>query len=631
MANRFWVGGTGNWDSTNTANWSATSGGAGGATVPGSADTPQFDANSGTGTVTFTNGGVTTGAITFNTSGLTLSLGAALATSGNFTLTTGTLTTNNFNFTATALNSSGSTTRTINLGSSTVALSAASPVVFTTSTNLTLNAGTSQINLSNGSPVLAGGGLTFYNVTFTSTALTTPSITGANTFNDLTFAGRITSDVGKISISANQTVSGTLTFSAGTNATMRLMLRSNVFGTQRTISAASVVATDTDFQDIVITGAGSPASGTRLGDCKGNSGITFPSAKTVYFRATASANWGATASWSATSGGTADVTQFPLAQDTAVIPSATYPASGATITMNASYNVGTTDLSGRTTNTVVFSIGSTPPTVYGNWINGTGCSFTGTGQITFAGRVAQTLTSAGATFTQGFTFDLLTGSVTLQDALISNRNSNTAITLTSGTFDANNYNVSLTGAAAGFNAFGTITRTAALGSGTLVAAGVVPWNAATSTNLTVTGTGTISCTSASAKTFQGGGIQTYPTLNQGGAGALTITGSNKFADITNTAIGSVLFTGGTTNEFTAFNLNGATGTPLTLGSTNTTQAILTKTSTWYMGSNSTDGGNNTGLTFTAGGGIDYLAVSYINGQLSAAPSSTYYGNFFLLF
>ena len=52
MANRYWVGGSGTWDATNTANWSATSGGAGGASVPGSADTVTFNAASGAVTVT---------------------------------------------------------------------------------------------------------------------------------------------------------------------------------------------------------------------------------------------------------------------------------------------------------------------------------------------------------------------------------------------------------------------------------------------------------------------------------------------------------------------------------------------------------------------------------------------------
>jgi hypothetical protein len=151
----------------------------------------------------------------------------------------------------------------------------------------------------------------------------------------------------------------------------------------------------------------------------------------------------------------------------------------------------------------------------------------------------------------------------------------------------------------------------------------------TGSNTTVTGSGTISLTSASAKTFAGGGIQTYPTLNQGGTGALTVTGSNRFAAMTNTVIGSVLFTGGTTNEFTTFNLDGASGNLLTLSSTNTTQAILKQPSVWYMGANSTNGGNNTGLTFTAGGLSDYLNVSYINGQTTLVYNGN--SNFMVFF
>ena len=51
MADRYWVlGGTGNYNST--TNWSATSGGASGASVPSTADNVFFDASSGSGTVT---------------------------------------------------------------------------------------------------------------------------------------------------------------------------------------------------------------------------------------------------------------------------------------------------------------------------------------------------------------------------------------------------------------------------------------------------------------------------------------------------------------------------------------------------------------------------------------------------
>lgn len=52
MAARYWVGGSGTWDTTNTTNWSTTSGGAGGASVPTSADNAIINSSSGAGTVT---------------------------------------------------------------------------------------------------------------------------------------------------------------------------------------------------------------------------------------------------------------------------------------------------------------------------------------------------------------------------------------------------------------------------------------------------------------------------------------------------------------------------------------------------------------------------------------------------
>jgi hypothetical protein len=158
----------------------------------------------------------------------------------------------------------------------------------------------------------------------------------------------------------------------------------------------------------------------------------------------------------------------------------------------------------------------------------------------------------------------------------------------------------------------------AIGSATWVIQGS-GWDAGVTTNLTVTGAGTISLTRATAKSFSGGGIQTWPTLNQGGAGALTVTGSNKFLGLTNTAIGRIQFTGGTTNEFDSFTISGVLGNLLQLGSTNTTQAILKKPTAWNMGVLSTDAGNNTGLNFLSNDGtMEYLSVSYINGQLGAA-------------
>ena len=53
MANRYWVGGASTWNTTSTTNWSTTSGGTGGASVPTAADSVFFD-QAGTYTVTCT-------------------------------------------------------------------------------------------------------------------------------------------------------------------------------------------------------------------------------------------------------------------------------------------------------------------------------------------------------------------------------------------------------------------------------------------------------------------------------------------------------------------------------------------------------------------------------------------------
>lgn len=690
MADRYWVGGTGTWDGGVLSKWSTTSGGAGGASTPTSTDNVFFDANSGTVTVTISGSrvcnnltctgftGTITGAsspilsfygnVTFSTgmalslvsfrkrgasvstfvsSGKsipnleinsadgTLTLGDALTVPGALTITAGTFNTNDYNVTPQYLFSNNSGIRVINLGSSTLTLSgSATALDLTTTTNLTLNSGTSSIIITNVSGnIRTGGGLIFNDVSFTSTTWNGNEvfISGSNTFNDLSITGRTTIGISSFLLDADQTISGTLTLSAGSTSSMRTFLRSDTIGTTRTLDCGSVSAADIDFRDIAIVGIAAPVSGTRLSDCKGNSGITFDAPKTVYWRATSGASWGAsTSSWSLTAGGTATHAAFPLAQDTAVF-TATYPSTG-NITLNASYNIGSIDWSARTVSNISLTTSTFTPVIYGNWIGGSGLTNSGTGQITFSGRGSQTISCVGIPFTQGITVGSPGGSVTLLDAFSTSRSAAGALTVTEGTFDANNYNVTLSGSLGTFISNASTARTVAIGSGTwtIVASSTTAWNVTTATNLTVTGTGTITLTSASAKTFIGGGIQTYPTINQGGPGALTITGSNKFANITNTVVSTVRFAGGTTNEFSAFNLNGtSTAARLTLGSTNTTQAILKKPTTWNVGKGSLDSGNNTGLSFTAGTN-DFLAISYINGQISI-PAVTYNGNFFMFF
>ena len=94
MANRYWVGGTGTWDATSTANWSATSGGAAGASAPTTSDAVIFDANSNTGTNDFT---VTlTGSpncVSINTTGIDPTNAMTIAGTGSLTIGVGASTT----------------------------------------------------------------------------------------------------------------------------------------------------------------------------------------------------------------------------------------------------------------------------------------------------------------------------------------------------------------------------------------------------------------------------------------------------------------------------------------------------------------------------------------------------------
>lgn len=136
MAARFWVGGTGTWDASTTTNWAASSGGAGGETVPGSGDTVTFDGSSGGGTVTVNT--------TVNVTSITM---------GAFT---GTLdfATNDNNVTLVSWSGTGSGTRTLNMGDGTWTITGTTGTVFTnqTSTNFTMNA--------NGSTLLITAALT---------------------------------------------------------------------------------------------------------------------------------------------------------------------------------------------------------------------------------------------------------------------------------------------------------------------------------------------------------------------------------------------------------------------------------------------------------------------------------------
>ena len=253
------------------------------------------------------------------------------------------------------------------------------------------------------------------------------------------------------------------------------------------------------------------------------------------------------------------------------------------------------------------------------------CTYTGT--TTFnATTTGKTVTTNGVTVPASATFNGVGGGWTLGSAC-------TIIgitTLTNGTLNLASYTLT-TGR---FSSTNSNTRTIAFGTGRISCyTSGTAWNTAISTNLTVTGTGTISLTYASAKAFYGGGAGGYAgiTLDQGGAGTLTISDSNTFNNITNTykstGATSIRFIAGTTSTFTNWNASGESTRLLTIGSVTAASHTLSKASgtvsadylsisystatggaTWYAGANSTDGGNNTGWTFTAPPGGASLTI-----------------------
>jgi hypothetical protein len=696
----YWVGGTGNWN--DTARWSTSSGGAGGAATPTSLDDVVFDSASnataytatvnaitggnrcksltitgpGSGNVTLagstalfihddvtlpatgltvtysgniTLSGSSTGR-TFTTNGVSLasiagtfaingvgcewSLGSSLTlatvSTRFFDMINGTFRTQDYNLTVGVFRATNSNDISVFLGSSTILLpSTNSNGWLFTGINSLLDAGTSTINLNtSGNLNFSGGNKQYNNVIMNGGG--TSAISGQNTFVNLTLTPDITG-LSQYTLSANQTVSGTFTC-AGSSAIARGFVRSNVIGTTRTITAAVVSANDCDFRDITIAGAAAPISPTRAGDCGGNSGITFPAAKSA-FRVGTNTTWAGSSSWALTSGGAGSNDNFPLAQDTAVINNSTTLTGTLAL---AAYNIGSLDASTRTTGITLNH--NTVAIRYGDYTLGSGVTISGTSNQTFSGRGTQTFTSAGKTITFPFEVDKPAGAFELGDAFVS---SNT-ITHTRGTFDAKNYNLTATR----FTSSDLNTRTVTMGSGLWTLSGTgtggsnAVWNTSTAIGLTVnkdTADILFSNTGTDAREFRAGSGQVYNKLTIGGTTGTSTTSfglSVAFSELASTktvphtiTFGAVNFTvgtwsvTGTSGNVVTVNSSSA-GTRRTITLTNATSGIdfldvkdigITDPNKFYVGANSIDSGNNLNVIFTA------------------APSTAATGNMFFMF
>jgi hypothetical protein len=339
-----------------------------------------------------------------------------------------------------------------------------------------------------------------------------------------------------------------------------------------------------------------------------------------------------TVNWSDTSGGSGGFS-VPTSSDNVFFDAnSNVLATAFTVTMANSPRVCNDFTASGLDGAMTLAGGTTSLTVSGSLtFQATNFSPTYTGTTTFnSTTTGKTITTNSVAFTGSILFNGSGGAWQLQDAMTTSG----AVTANNGTLDLNGKTLTV----GTRYTTGTGTKNLTFNGGTLVCplASINAFNNAVPTGFTTTagtGTGVISMTAATAKTFVGGGSTFNCTLNQGGAGALTITGSNTFNNITNTTQpASILFTAGTTSTFTNFSLSGTAGNLITIGSVTAASHTLSKASGtvssnylsisrstatggagWYAGANSTDGGNNSGWAFTA------------------PPTATATGNFLMFF
>lgn len=484
--------------------------------------------------------------------------------------------------------------------------------------NLTFNgAGTFQlqdnITFSGNGKKLSESNGTFdcnsYDVTIAITSGSTFTLANTMTLYNLIFNSSDKND--NLILQGDLTVTNLMTLS-GVNAGGRVLLSSDVPGTTRTLTCASVAFTNVDFSDITAAGAAAPFTGTVMGDALGNSNITFDTPVTRYWVATSGGNWGTTTGqWASSSGGAATAS-VPLPQDT-VIFDANSIIGGSTIIVNVPRMGKDIDFS-AVTNSPILNVSQAAGN-FGSLTLSSGMTITGFSVWTFWTRSSSTFTSGGLNLEIGVTWNMFGGTLTLQDTCNFVQG---PINLNYGTLTVGANNMNFT---TGILILGIGSKTLNMGSGTWTFS-----NTGTTVNIS---SGTINCetstivindTSASAKSFIGGG-KTYNILTITGDN-VTISGNNTFTTLNvNTAglTNGLKVTANSTQTVTNFTTNGSAGNLAKILSTTagtkftlTTaspqisvdymsikDSFATQTNTWYAGANSTNVSGNTNWLFTA--------------------------------
>lgn len=525
MADRYWVGGSAIWGTTDTARWSTTSGGPGGASVPGPNDNVFFD-QPGTynvsmqGTLNVLNFTVSAGVVTFSTASA-----SSLSVYGNWSTIAATV------------------------------WSTQVPVTFVATTSKTIDANGMFIN----SPFTfngAGGTWTLLsNFSFNTTA---SAPTGAN-------APTVTLTQGTLALSSF-TLTCSIFNSSGTSA------RTINFGTGKI--ALTGITTATIWNTSTITNL--TISGTPLVECSGGAGAVT---KTINSGTLSEANAisfsfldTGTSTYAFTAGNTVKNLVFNGAQTisniaVSIFGTVTHSTTGGTTTFTAGANAWTfAATSGSYTIGNIAGFTYDFPWTFGSatstatWTLSNNLTLGATRQLTLTNGTfdfnSKTLSAAGVTILTGTPSILNTGASSLSLSVPITHTSGTltlpfdltiasvsGYTLTAGVLSLGTYTLTTRA----FSSSGTGVRTLNFGTGKIVLNGSTAatiWNTSTVTNLTVSGTSLVECI--------GGGTGITKTIN---TGALSEANAINFSFLETT--GSVTYTFTAANVFKNLIFNGA--------------------------------------------------------------------------
>jgi len=466
--------------------------------------------------------------------------------------------------------------------------------------------------------------------TFTFNGVVGSTINGAITFYNLTITPATPAKTNAISFNNNCIVQNNLTISNGATLTNRILVSSSTVGTPRTITCtgASVNYSNVDFQDITIVN-GTLGTNTSVGDCGGNTGITFTGSVDQHWTNASSGSWSVSTNWTS---------RVPLPQDNVFMDKAF--GTSQTVTADMPRLGKSIDWTGATWTTALTYSSSMVNSIYGSLTLISNLTLGTTYDWTLAGRGSFTIKTNGVTL-KGLNAYIKapTGTYQVLDTLTVS--SSTLLFINNGTLDTNNQAVNLTQVTVSSGA--TIT----LGSSlvTLIGGGN-QWTMSGNINA---GTSTIKMSeTANNVLIFAGGSKTYNNIyfSRGAStGSITITGSNTFNDFKDDGTGahSIIFPNSTTTVST-FTVNGTNPNLISLtrtgasghwtlsASTGTiscnyiqpSNGITTGGATFnaYTSNGCVDGGGNTGWNFSAPPSYTLTYTAGANGTISGSSPQT---------